>query len=189
MSNALATDRFSFSLRNSDARLRLDALVMGIDPKIRIAAPLGAAVLVLVAGVISLSQEPAYDAPATAALGDGPTPGGAPQIAQNQTGSGGVDLGVEIVVKFKDDAPVKEICDTFWRDANAARQQFDSKHSEWPAFAELALDRVTYSNELVLVSRNNASPDAMRAIARDIQAMSAIAYAEPNSTAHPGDGR
>jgi uncharacterized iron-regulated membrane protein len=32
---------------------------------------------------------------------------------------------LEIVVKFKDDAKVKDILDTFWKDAQAARAKFD----------------------------------------------------------------
>ena len=59
-----------------------------------------------------------------------------------------------------------------------------------PEFAGLKLDRVTYSNELVLVhadaSAANTRLPAMREIAKKLAGAADISYAEPNMTAHPG---
>ena len=99
-------------------------------------------------------------------------------------------VGMEIVVKFKDDAKVKDIIDAFWKDQAAARTKFDALKARRPEFANLTLDRVTYSNELVLVHDGGAPPaqqlPAMRGIAAKLKDVSDISYAEPNMTAHPG---
>ena len=104
--------------------------------------------------------------------------------------SGAPQLGVEVVVKFRDDARVKEIVDLFWRDQAAARVRFEALKADMPEFNNLALDRVTYSNELVLAP-TQALPapqrlPAMREIAARLGKRPDIAYAEPNMTAHPG---
>jgi hypothetical protein len=98
---------------------------------------------------------------------------------------------MEIVVKFKDDAKVKDIVDTFWKNAPAAKAKFEAFKRGRPEMADTVLDRVTYSNELVLVHKGGgaASPQrlaAMRDIAKRLGAASDISYAEPNMTAHPG---
>jgi hypothetical protein len=108
---------------------------------------------------------------------------GAPASAPNQA--------MEIVVKFKDDAKVKDIVDTFWKNAPAAKAKFEAFKKGRPEMADIVLDRVTYSNELVLVHKGGAVPpaqrlSAMRDIARRLGAASDISYAEPNMTAHPG---
>jgi hypothetical protein len=97
---------------------------------------------------------------------------------------------MEIVVKFKDDGKVKDIIDAFWRDPASARAKFDALKARRPEFAGLKLDRVTYSNELVLVDGSATPADqrlpAMRAIAAKLKDVTDISYAEPNMTAHPG---
>lgn len=115
---------------------------------------------------------------------------GVPQV-QNQPGAtGAVQTSVEIVVKFKDDGRVKDIIDAFWRDQASAKAKFAAWKANRPEFAGLRLDRVTYSNELVLVHDGSAQPAQlpaiMRAIAARLGAASDISYAEPNMTAHPG---
>ena len=115
---------------------------------------------------------------------------GLPQV-QNQPGTtGAVQTSIEIVVKFKDDSRVKDIIDAFWRDQASAKAKFDAWKADRPEFAGLRLDRVTYSNELVLVHDGSAQPAQrpaiMRAIAAKLGAASDISYAEPNMTAHPG---
>lgn len=162
------------------------------EETIRLAAPAGAAALVAIAGVVTLSlaNNDAGDGQSVATTGyPAPQSGPAlPGIAQNQTpgGQGSPELGVEIVVKFKDDAMVKSITDLFWRDQGAARTEFSSFKRNWPALAQMRLERVTYSNELVLVAAGNDSPQEMRALARRISQMPEVSYAEPNATAHPG---
>jgi hypothetical protein len=108
---------------------------------------------------------------------------GAPAAAPSQS--------MEIVVKFKDDAKVKDIVDTFWKNAPAAKAKFEAFKKGRPEMADIVLDRVTYSNELVLVHKGGSVPPAqrlaaMRDIAKRLGAASDISYAEPNMTAHPG---
>lgn len=98
---------------------------------------------------------------------------------------------LEIVVKFKDDAKVKDIVDTYWKNSAAAKAKFEAFKKGRPEMADTVLDRVTYSNELVLVHKGGgASPSqrlaAMRDIAKRLGAAPDISYAEPNMTAHPG---
>lgn len=161
------------------------------DESIRLAAPAGAAALVAIASVVSLSLANNSRSPSspTAATGLPPDQQGPGLIgpAQNQAqGRGSPELGVEIVVKFRDDTLVEEITDLFWRDQGAAQARFSSFKRRWDALSSVRLARVTYSNELVLVSAGSASPQEMREIARRIGAMSEVSYAEPNSTAQPG---
>ena len=135
------------------------------------------------------AQPPAMSAPAPAATPD-PIPG-LPGIQSNeQPGAGGMQMGMEIVVKFKDDGRVKDIVDAFWRDQGSARAKFETWKANRPEFAKLKLDRVTYSNELVLV-HDGSAPVAerlpeMKTIVTKLAAVSDISYAEPNMTAHPG---
>src|SRR5690606_40274731 len=109
-------------------------------------------------------------------------PGGVPGVAFDQAPAAGArQLDMEIVVKFKDDGKVKDIIDAFWRDEASAREKFEAFKARRPEFANLRLDRVTYSNELVLVHENGATPEqrlqAMRAIAARLKAADDISYA------------
>lgn len=136
------------------------------------------------------SEPPAIAAPAPGPQDSLPPVIGLPQT-QNQPGSAGaVQTGVEIVVKFKDDGRVKDIIDAFWRDQDSAKAKFDAWKASRPEFAALRLDRVTYSNELVLVHDGSVQPAqrtaAMRTIAAKLGAAADISYAEPNLTAQPG---
>lgn len=166
------------------------------------AAPLAAGALGIVAaivGIVALTgpEAPAplpvpFEAPITAnPPASAPEPGSAmPGVQVDQLPGGAANMGMEIVVKFKDDSKVKDIIDSFWRDQNSARLKFDAWKAGRPEFAELKLDRVTYSNELVLV-HSGASPadwrlPAMREIAKKLAGAPDISYAEPNMTAHPG---
>lgn len=120
-----------------------------------------------------------------------PQPGGVPGVAFDQAPAAGArQMDMEIVVKFKDDGKVKDIVDAFWRDQNSAREKFEVFKARRPEFADLALDRVTYSNELVLVHKGGSPPEqrlpAMRAMAARLKAADDISYAEPNMMAQPG---
>ena len=91
---------------------------------------------------------------------------------------------------IKDDAKVKDIIDAFWRDQGSARAKFETWKANRPEFSKLKLDRVTYSNELVLV-HDGSAPVAerlpeMKTIVTKLAATTDISYAEPNMTAHPG---
>ena len=97
---------------------------------------------------------------------------------------------LEIVVKFKDDVKVKDIIEAFWTNAPAARAKFESLRKGRTELTDTALDRVTYSNELVLVRRcASGCSDGlaeMRVIAQRIAASSDVSYAEVNFTAQVG---
>lgn len=135
---------------------------------------------------------PSLGAPDAAPQLGAPQPGGAvPGIAFDQApGASAPQLGMEIVVKFKDDGKVKDIIDAFWKDQSSAQSKFDAFKKRRPEFANLRLDRITYSNELVLVDASRAAGAqqvaAMRAIANKLKSTSDISYAEPNMTAFPG---
>ena len=169
------------------------------------AAPVAAGALGIVAaiiGAVSLTgpEAPApipapFEAPLEAPLAANPPappqPGGAlPGVQFDQPPGGAVNMGMEIVVKFKDDSKVKDIIDAFWKDQGSARNKFEAWKAGRPEFASLKLDRVTYSNELVLVHAGATAADtrlpAMREIAKKLAAAADISYAEPNMTAHPG---
>lgn len=131
-------------------------------------------------------------APPNAALPPAAAPEpGLPGIQFNQPGAAAsTQMGMEIVVKFKDDGKVKDIIDTFWRDKGSAQVKFDAWKASRPDFAKLKLDRVTYSNELVLVHDGSAPATeqlaAMKTIAAKLGSVADVSYAEPNMTAHPG---
>lgn len=180
--------------------------VQGAPPgadRFKAAAPLAAGalgVVVAIVGAISLTgpEAPAPTAALEAPLASeapavlpSPEPGSSiPGVAFDQAPGGAVNMGMEIVVKFKDDGKVKDIIDAFWRDQASAKTKFEAWKANRPEFANLKLDRVTYSNELVLVHTAATAADrrlpAMREIAKALGAAADISYAEPNMTAHPG---
>jgi hypothetical protein len=160
-----------------------------------------AAAIGIVASIIGISliaSAPNEPAPRLGTPGaSAPAPGFSPvpglpgiQSNENQPGAAGMQMGMEIVVKFKDDARVKDIIDSFWRDQASAKAKFETWKANRPEFAKLTLDRVTYSNELVLVHDGSAPAaerlTAMKSIVAKLGAVADISYAEPNMTAHPG---
>ena len=169
-----------------------------IGQRIKSAAPAAGAIGVIaaiVAGAMIVTtpgeQTPPPGDPSEAAIAPPPGEQGAPSI-QYQTPPG--PLGqrtVELVVKFKDDGKVKDIIDAFWRDPASAQSRFEAWKSGRPEFAKLRLERVTYSNELVLVLADGVAaadrPAAIRDIVKALGAASDISYAEQQTTmAHPG---
>lgn len=172
--------------------------------RLKTAAPIaaaGLAIVVAVAGgsyLADQSKPEQLPAATTAASNPAPAPqaggGGLAGVQFDQVTPGGGPAAaapdMEIVVKFKDDGKVKDIIDSFWKDQPSARAKFETFKAAHPEFANLKLDRVTYSNELVLVHAGGAAPDkrlaAMRDLAAKLKSSSDISYAEPNMTAHPG---
>jgi hypothetical protein len=175
------------------------------------AAPAGAAGLAIVAGLVawsltsnappssapdsvssseSSSIPPAAAAPVETASTSPAQPGAPlPGVAFDQApATSPPAMGMEIVVKFKDDAKVKDMIDAFWRDPAAAKQRFEAFKSGKPEFSDLKLDRVTYSNELVLIDAQGGAArlPAMREIAARLNSLPDVSYAEPNMTAQPG---
>jgi hypothetical protein len=171
------------------------------ENKFKGAAPIAAGALGIVAAIIGAVSLTGPDAPTASAPFEAPVtseaPAAAPEpgtsipgVAFDQAPGGAATMGMEIVVKFKNDGPVKDIIDSFWKDQNSARSKFDAWKAGKPDFANLKLDRVTYSNELVLVHTGASTADtrlpAMREIAKKLAGNADISYAEPNMTAHPG---
>jgi|JI7StandDraft_1071085.scaffolds.fasta_scaffold00994_11 hypothetical protein len=135
---------------------------------------------------------PAGEPPPSAANATPPiSPGNASvQFDQPPPGAGPQRV-VELVVKFKDDAKIKPILDSFWTDPATAKTRFEAWKANRPEFARLKLDRVTYSNELVLVLDGGVPAAervaAIRDIVKALGAASDISYAEQQATmAQPG---
>ena len=139
----------------------------------------------------AVTPPPVAATPAPAPSTIPPRPGSSiPGVQFDQAPPAGVAQSMEIVVKFKDDAKIKDIVDAFWKDKPSARAKFDALKARRPEFANLKLDRVTYSNELVLVHDGSAPVGqrlaAMRETASKLGKAADISYAEPNLTAQPG---
>ncbi|MDP3492309.1 MAG: hypothetical protein Q8R82_04290 [Hyphomonadaceae bacterium] len=179
--------------------------IQGAPPgenRFRGAAPVAAGALGIVAAVVGVFALTGPETPAPAAAtfeaplsanppAAAPEPGSSlPGVQFDQAPGGAVNMGMEIVVKFKDDGKVKDIIDSFWRDQASARTKFEAWKAGRPEFDSLKLDRVTYSNELVLVHTGVSAADtrlpAMREIAKKLAGAADISYAEPNMTAQPG---
>ncbi len=174
--------------------------------RFKAAGPTAAAIGIItsIIGVSLLASSPENpSAPAgaippaiTSAPTAAPSPAAAPEPGlpgiqfDQPSGGGSTQMGMEIVVKFKDDAKMKDIIDAFWKDQSSARAKFDAWKANRPEFAKLKLDRVTYSNELVLVHDGSGPAaeqlPAMKTIAARLGSVADVSYAEPNMTAHPG---
>jgi hypothetical protein len=151
------------------------------------------------ASSIATSSAPATTVAVTSGAVDAgapsPDPGAGPALPGIQFDQAGASaskpaLGAEIVVKFKDDKKVQDLVDTFWKDAPSARKKFEAFKAGRPEFAGVKLDRVTYSNELVLVPVVDVAADKRVSQVRDLASKMGkaadISYAEPNVTAKPG---
>ncbi len=172
-----------------------------IAQRLKAAAPAAGAIGIIgaiVAGALVISTPggeqatPAGDPPPQSAIAPPPTGPGMPGVQFDQTPpAAGPQRVVELVVKFKDDAKIKPILDIVWTDPAAAKARFESWKTGRPEFAKLKLDRVTYSNELVLVLADGVPAAERVAAIRDIvKALGAapdISYAEQQATmAQPG---
>jgi hypothetical protein len=172
---------------------------LDLSRRLKSAAPAAGAIGVIAAIVggtmiaTTPDQSPAGGLPPEAS--SAPPPGGPamPGVAFDQTpgAASPIQRNVELVVKFKDDGKVKDIIDAFWRDPAAAKARFATWRSNRSEFTGLRLDRVTYSNELVLVLEDGGAPAertaAIREAVKKLGAAPDISYAEQQATlAHPG---
>ncbi len=181
--------------------------------RLRAAAPAGAAAaavgaLMLVGGLLTredMKHKAGGGEPPAAVLAGVETPplplqSGAPQQADSpgvvtpaQAGGPAAAraMDAEIVVKFEGRPDLDAIARQFWKDPEGARTKFEAFQQQRPEFRGLVLDRVTYSDELVL----KPGPDApapqrvklIRELAEKLRSVPDISYAEPNFMAHPGD--
>jgi len=182
-----------------DVHVPVGAANVDIGQRLKSAAPAAGAIGIIAAIVggamiaTTPGEAPPPGGPTEAALA-APPPGesGVPTVQFDQTPPAAIgQRNVELVVKFKDDGKVKDIIDAFWRDPAAAQTRFATWKASRPEFARLKLERVTYSNELVLVLEAGGAPAERAAAIRDIVkalgAASDISYAEQQTTmAHPG---
>jgi hypothetical protein len=170
-----------------------------LPKRLKSAAPAAGAIGVIAAIVAGTMVATSPDGGQTAGVAPevaaAPPPDGPslPGVAFDQTPGAGspVQRSVELVVKFKDDSKVKDIIEAFWRDPAAAKSRFDTWRANRAEFAGLRLDRVTYSNELVLVLEGGGAPAertaAIREAVKKLGAAPDISYAEQQATlAQPG---
>ena len=90
---------------------------------------------------------------------------------------------IEVTVSFKDGATAGVIIKTFWRDPVEARRMFDRLKVRWLSMANAGLDRVTYSDELVLHFLCDKACSAQRlevthTLTSALAALPEVAYAE-----------
>jgi hypothetical protein len=170
-----------------------------LPKRLKAAAPTAGAIGVIAAIIggtmISTSPDGGQTTSVTPEAASAPPPAGPsmPGVAFDQTPGAGssVQRNVELVVKLKDDSKIKDIIEAFWRDPAAARSRFDTWSANRAEFAGLRLDRVTYSNELVLVLKDGGAPAERTAAIRDavkkLGAAPDISYAEQQAAlAQPG---
>lgn len=144
------------------------------------------------AGPVSTAPDAilAIESASSPLLTQGPSPSELPVIASDQGAPAVASVSPEMVVKFKIDARVKPIIDQFWKDPGAARKAFLQLRGKRADLNGLMLDRVTYSNELVLVpdaaARKTMGAREMKEAARKLMKSPDIEYAEVTMTAHPG---
>jgi hypothetical protein len=146
-----------------------------------------ASVFIALSTALALSWSDALPGPPAASQAS-VRPPPEPRARAGQRDVAPAPAAVEVVVKFKDDGKVKDIIDAFWKDPQAAKAKFDSFKRGRPEMTGAKLDRVTYSNELVLVYPCVAALKSERAAATQeivgrLMASPDISYAEPEMTA------
>lgn len=94
------------------------------------------------------------------------------------------------IVKFKPDPAIDDVIANWRRDREGALAQFASWAEGDPVFGDMTLEGCSYSGELLL-SRKIEAPlsgpqSLVSALTNDIRSHGAVAYADPDFTAHPG---
>ncbi|MEM6666051.1 MAG: hypothetical protein AAF638_06565, partial [Pseudomonadota bacterium] len=94
------------------------------------------------------------------------------------------------IVKFKPDPAIDDVIAGWRMDREAAKAGFEAWASGDPVFGDMTLEGCSYSGELLLARRVEAPTSSPRqlvsALTSDIRGHSAVAYADPDFTAHPG---
>ncbi|MEM9739744.1 MAG: hypothetical protein AAF829_07725 [Pseudomonadota bacterium] len=95
------------------------------------------------------------------------------------------------IVKFKENDAIDDIIANWRRDREAAEATFSSWAAGDPIFSAMVVVGCSYSGELILEASVPAAPSAARArvtaLVNEIRAHSAVAYADPDFTAQPGN--
>lgn len=94
------------------------------------------------------------------------------------------------IVKFKPDPAIDDVIANWRRDREGAIAQFANWAEGDPVFGDMTLEGCSYSGELLL-SRKIEAPlsgpqSLVTALTNDIRSHGAVAYADPDFTAHPG---
>ena len=98
----------------------------------------------------------------------------------------------DFVVRFKGLPEIEEYLELYRKDPEAGRAAFEAWARDKPELSGLTLTGVTYSDEAILTyvgAKDQIEPTAsVRAIARRIQSVDGVRYADPDYTAQPGKG-
>jgi len=122
-------------------------------------------------------------AAAAIAVAASPLAAAQPEIGPDDPPTAANAAPLEVTVKFKDQADIAGVIKTFWTDPSSARNAFDRLKTGRPALSGATLDRVTYSDELVLHFACDAAcaqrrPEEIRKLVVAVSAMPEVVYAE-----------
>jgi hypothetical protein len=96
----------------------------------------------------------------------------------------------DFIVKFRANPSIDEVISTWRRDRDAARARFETWASGDPLFSQMEVSGCSYSGELILSTEIGGGPlpaeAEVDALVGRIRAHGAVAYADPDFTAHPG---
>ncbi len=111
---------------------------------------------------------------------------------QGEVAADGATQPATFIVKFKENDAVDEVIANWRRDRPAARAAFAGWAEGDPLFSNMQVVGCSYSGELILETEVPAGPAAARTgVARligEIRAHDAVAYADPDFIAQPGQG-
>lgn len=96
----------------------------------------------------------------------------------------------DFIVKFRANPSIDEVISTWRRDRDAARAYFQTWAAGDPLFSQMEVSGCSYSGELILSTDIGGGPlpaeAEVDALVERIRAHGAVAYADPDFTAHPG---
>lgn len=96
----------------------------------------------------------------------------------------------DFIVKFRANSSIDEVISTWRRDREAARARFETWAASDPLFSQMDVSGCSYSGELILSTEIGGGPLPVEAevdaLIERIRNHGAVAYADPDFTAHPG---
>ncbi|MEO0465711.1 MAG: hypothetical protein AAF216_04145 [Pseudomonadota bacterium] len=100
------------------------------------------------------------------------------------------DVRATFIVKFKPDPAIDDVIANWRSNREAALARFAGWAADDPLFSEMTLEGCSYSGELLLARslsvQSTGARGAVSTLTGDIRSHSAVAYADPDFTAHPG---
>ena len=98
----------------------------------------------------------------------------------------------DVIVKFRADPAIDQVISTWRRDRASAEAAFAAWAAADPLFSQMTIAGCSYSGELILSKEIGGGVVPAEAevdtLTEQIRAHSAVAYADPDFTAHPGAG-